>query len=305
MTYVQVRVRTALNQLKRRDSWYGCVYTLNPYRGCAYVCPYCYSWAEKWRPPYKKQDAKGLTLNAFSGEDKEKAALEAASIFIKSNIASVLQRELQRKSKDVVFIGSATEPYQPCEQRFELTRRCLTILHRARWPVELGTKSTLVLRDLDLLQEIASRASCIIFMTITTLNEQLARILEPRAPSPKERLAAVRALSEAGIEVCVCMIPVFPGLTDTPSEVMEVAKAAQEHGARRFLAGALTLPGKVKRRFLQVVRQHFPHILNLYRRIYDNRDYPPRSYEKRIEAYAATARSRTGLLGRVIDFIHQ
>ncbi|HDJ26243.1 MAG TPA: radical SAM protein [Candidatus Bathyarchaeota archaeon] len=302
MEYAPVAVSSALNELRRRDPWYGCAYTLNPYRGCELACPYCYGWAERWRAPYQRRALRGsVGLDAFISGSEGAGGQRAAgpAIFIKTNMPSLLRRELRRKARDVVMVGSITDPYQPCEERFGLTRRCLGILLEHGWPVQVATKSTLILRDLELLRALSEKASCSIFITITTLDEGLARLLEPRAPGPGERLEVVEELSEEGLEVCVCMIPVFPGLTDDEGAIRDVAGAAREHGARRFLTGLLTLPGEVRERFLAVIKAQFPELLPLYERLYGPSGYPDRAYEARVMATARAIRSELGLLGEL------
>ena len=299
MEYVPVAVSSALNELRKRDPWYGCAYTLNPYRGCELACPYRYSWAERWRAPYRRRT---LSIDVFiSGSSGFGGPRSPGScIFIKSNLPSVLRRELRKKAKDIVMVGSITDSYQPCEERFGLTRRCLTILLEHGWPVQIATKSTLVLRDLELLKALSEKAGCSIFITITTLDGQLARLLEPKAPNPDERLELVSALSEGGLEVCVCMIPIFPGLTDDKTAIRDVAEAAREHGAKRFLAGLLTLPGEVRERFLALVRARSPEILPFYERVYGPSGYPDRAYEASVMAMVREIRSELGLARRAV-----
>ena len=302
MEYMPVAVSSALNKLKRRDPWYGCTYTLNPYRGCEFACPYCYGWAERWEPPYQKKALKSsVSLCTFLSGSKWAGGREDTGpvIFIKSNLPSVLRKELKRKARDVVMIGSITEPYQPCEKQFGLTRRCLDILLEHNWPAQVATKSTLILRDLKTLRALSEKATCTIFITITTLDEELARLLEPKAPSPGERLRVVERLGEEELEVCVCMIPVFPGLTDNEGAIRAVAEAAKEHGARRFLAGLLTLPGRVRERFLALIKTHFPDLLPLYERLYGPSGYPDRAYEAKVVNLARNIRSELGLLGEL------
>ena len=293
MRYAHVAVRTALNRLRKPDPWYGCEYTLNPYGGCEFSCPYCYSLASRWGARYRAR----ASLDAFSRGSQPGGG--EAKIFIKGNLISLLRREIRSKPKGVVFLGSATDPYQPCEDRFHLTRRCLQLLKESGWPLEVGTKSDLVLRDLDVLSEISSEGFCYIFITITTLDRELARLFEPRAPGPDRRLEVVEALSEQGIPVCVCMIPVFPGLTDEEELIAEVAEAARDHGADRFLAGALTLPGEVRERFLKLIEARFPDLLPLYQQLYDRKGYPRRDYEDRLMAVVEEVRRRLGLLGEL------
>ena len=302
-TFSLVRVSSALNALKRRDPWYGCDYTLNPYRGCEFSCIYCYSLASRWKARYGDVRGKSQSLDVFfresreEGQDVEKSS--GPKVFVKTNITAVLRREICWKKRGVVFIGSITEPYQPCETRFRLTERCLRILHEQGWPIEIGTKGDLILRDADLLANISSEGFCYVFITITTLDRGLANWLEPRAPSPEKRLDVVERLSELGIPVCVCMIPVFPGLTDGEEAISEVAEAARACGAKRFLAGALTLPGEVRTRFFSFLSARFPELVPIYERVYGPSGYPDRAYERSLTRKVETVRKRVGLAGEL------
>ena len=294
LRYAYVAVGRALNKLREPDPWYGCGYTLNPYGGCEFSCPYCYDLAGRWGARYRAS----LPLDAFSKGGAWEGRAEP-KVFIKGNLIPVLRKELRTKPRGTVFLGSATDPYQPCEATFKLTRRCLQLLWESRWPVEIGTKSDLILRDLDLLSEISSGGFCYVFITITTLDRQLARLLEPRAPSPDRRLEVIEALSEHGIPVCACVIPVFPGLTDGEEQIAEVARAAREHGANRLLVGALTLPGEVRERFLKLIEARFPDLLPLYGQLYGKKGYPKRDYEGRLKGIARKIREELGLLGEL------
>ena len=298
-----VRAKSALNVLKRRDPWYGCDYTLNPYRGCEFSCIYCYGLASRWKARYDRARGAGPTLDAFfderPGEVEERRLGLGQEVLVKTNIPVLLRREVGRRRPGVVFIGSITEPYQPCEARFRLTERCIRILHEHGWPIEIGTKADLILRDAELLAHISEEGACRIFITITTLDNSLARWLEPRAPSPGRRLEVVERLSQLGIPTCVCMIPVFPGLTDEEEAISEVAEAARACGAERFLAGALTLPGEVRKRFFSFLTARFPELVPLYERIYGPSGYPDRAYEKSLMHMIEGIRKRMGLAGEL------
>jgi len=209
---------------------------------------------------------------------------------VKTNASEVLRREIRRKPRDVVFIGSATDPYQPAEEKFKVSRRCLEVLVEAGWPVEVGTKSLLLERDLDLLAEASEKAFCCVFITVTTLDEELVKLFEPSAPKPEERLRLVERLSDAGINVCVAMIPVFPYLTDNLNHFCEVASEAAKHGAKYFMAGELTLPGEVKNRFYRLLEACRPELLPKYRQLYGASGYIQSSaYHAKIRRLEAEA----------------
>ncbi|RLI25086.1 MAG: hypothetical protein DRO52_04595 [Candidatus Hecatellales archaeon] len=169
----------------------------------------------------------------------------------------------------------------------------------AGWPVEVGTKSPLILRDLDLLAEASRRSGfCCIFITITTVDGGLASIFEPSAPSPSERLSVVKALSDGGLDVCVAMIPVFPYITDDFDSIFQVASEARDAGAKYFMAGELTLPGEVRKRFTRLLEAHFPELLPKYESLYGASGYPPSSRLK-IQEKVEEACRRLGLSWRL------
>src|ERR671912_2455098 len=193
-TYIETECRTALNRVSGMPfRW-----SLNPYRGCVHGCHYCYARATH----------SYLGLNA--DEDF------ATRIVVKANMPEVLRQELGRRSwtRERVAIGTATDAYQPCEGRYRLTRRCLEALRDAHTPVSIVTKSTLILRDLDLLTELAHGPGATVYFTITTLDLQLWRVIEPSTPPPRKRLEVLRRLSQAGIPTGVFLAPILPGITD-------------------------------------------------------------------------------------------
>ena len=251
-----MKAKSALNKLKKRDSWYGCLYTLNPYRGCEHACTYCYVAAEKWRGSY----------HALPEELSYK-------VVVKENLPNLLAEEVKHLLADVVFIGSSCDPYQPCEEKYEITRKCLEILLRNNWPIEIGTKSKLILRDLDLLKRFKETSFCCVFVTITCLDEKLSKLLEPNVPSPLERLSVIKQLSDEGVETCVCMIPIMPCITDAYNEVKALAEKAKEFNAKYFLVGELTLPGECRKIFYKFLEQNYPSLIPKYNKLYGPNGY--------------------------------
>src|SRR5204862_8155546 len=194
------------------------VWMINPYRGCEFACKYCYA-----RYTHEFMEMR-------DGVDFEQ------KIYVKQHAADLLRQELRRvKAGEEIAIGTATDPYQPAERRFEVTRAILEEFARHEG-LELGivTKSNLVLRDIDLLQEIGRKNDISVHVTITTLNVDLARILEPRAPRPDLRLEAVRRLNQAGINAGVSCSPVIPEITDSPRDLDAVARATAEAGGKHI-----------------------------------------------------------------------
>src|SRR5271154_4174417 len=241
-------------------------WTINPYRGCEFACKYCYA----------------RYTHEFM-EMRDGAEFEQ-KIYVKQHTADLLRRELRRvKPNEAISLGTATDPYQPAERRYEITRRILEEFARHRG-FELGivTKSNLIVRDLDLLREVARNNVLSIHMTITTLNVELARILEPRAPRPDLRMAAVREISQAGLRVGVSCSPVVPGITDSPKDLEAVIGAAASAGADYVFANPLFLKPCSAAVFLPFLDQNFPHLAENYRQRYHDRAFLPAAYAKRL-----------------------
>jgi len=254
-------------------------WTINPYRGCEFACKYCYA-----RYTHEFMEMR----DGVEFEQK---------IYVKQHAADLLRHDLRRvKPGEAIALGTATDPYQPAERRYEITRGILEEFARRRG-FELGivTKSNLIVRDVDLLREVAQNNVLSIHVTVTTLNVELARILEPRAPRPDLRMEAVRQLSQAGLNVGVSSSPVLPGITDSPADLEAVVKAAATAGARHIFAGALFLKPCSAAVFLPFIEQHFPQLVENYRERYHDRSFLPPSYGKRIEQLIARLRQKYGI----------
>ena len=229
------------------------------------------------------------------GEDFER------KIFAKVNAPQLLREELQAaKDRSLpIALGTATDPYQPAEIHYRITRRMLEVCERFEGlELSITTKSTLILRDLDLLTALARKSRFSIHMTVTTLDERLARLLEPKAPPPAKRLEAVLSLARAGIYVGVNLMPIVPGITDAPKAMEAVARQAAASGAR-FLAGRLLfLMPSAMRQFMPFLEREFPALAAKYRRAYSRSAYLSGEYKQRIEKRVAELRRRYGLEGR-------
>lgn len=271
--YRETPCKSALNRVSGMPfRW-----SLNPYRGCLHGCHYCYARATH---PY-------LGLNA--GEDF------ATKIIVKTNMPEVLRQELCRRSwtRERVAIGTATDAYQPCEGRYRLTRRCLQALRDADTPVSIVTKSTLILRDLDLLSDLTHGPGATVYFTITTLDDALWRLIEPGTPPPRKRLEVLRRLSESGVRCGVFLAPILPGLTDSAESIEAVAAAARAHGAASFGAAVLRLAPQVKEHYLAFVRETFPELLPRYERAYAGTTIST-DYQSVIDRCVARVRERQG-----------
>jgi DNA repair photolyase len=260
-------------------------WTINPYRGCEFGCKYCYA---RYTHEY-------MEMAAEEFEDK---------IYAKSGAAGLLRRELARVDRsEPIAIGTATDPYQPAERRFGRTRAILEVFARERGRhVGLTTKSDLVLRDLELLREVARGNVLGINITITTLDEKLARLLEPRAPRPELRLEAVRRLSSAGLAVAVFPNPIMPGLTDGDAQLDALARAAREAGARSFGGGPLFLGPAARRVFLPFLERHFPQLAPGYRRQFEAGAYLGAAYKEALRNRVEAIRARYGLASGPLDY---
>ena len=278
--YLTLPVRSLLNRCNSARVPFP--WTINPYRGCEFACQYCYA----------------RYTHEFM-ELRDPAAFEH-QIFVKQNAGWLLRRELRRvKPGEEIAIGTATDPYQPAERQFEVTRGILEELARHHGlTLSLITKSNLVVRDLELLRAIAQHNRLGVSVTVTTLDARLARILEPRAPRPDLRLEAVRQLAHAGITTSVSCCPVLPGITDRPRDLEAVVRAAAEAGARHLFANPLFLKPCSASVFLPFLDREFPELVEAYRRRYADRAFLPDSYRKRISQLASTLKKKYGIAGR-------
>jgi DNA repair photolyase len=275
--YFTLPVRSLLNRctgVRMPFTW-----TMNPYRGCEFACKYCYA-----RYTHEFMEMR-------DGVDFER------KIYVKQQAAWMLRQDLKKvKRGEEIALGTATDPYQPAERRYEVTRAILEELARHHG-LELGivTKSNLVLRDAELLREIAQHNQLFVNITVTTVNTDLARILEPRAPRPDLRLEAVRQLNLAGISAGVICAPVVPGITDSPRDLEAVVKAVAEVGGKYVYANPLFLKPCSASVFLPFLQQEFPQLVEDYRKRYEERAFLPAAYGKRLSQLMAKLRQKYGI----------
>ncbi len=241
-------------------------WSLNPYMGCAHQCAFCYVRNFEQRADRPFDDRYGR------------------SIRVKPNIAEVLRRELNRPSwqRETVSIGAATDPYQPAEGRFKLTRACLVELSNARTPFSIITRGPLVVRDIDVLQDASAHAEVGVYFSIPTLDDRVWRTTEPGTAPPRSRLEAVRRLAEAGIDVGVGIAPILPGLSDRPEQLEEVVREARAAGARSIWANILYLRPGTREHFLEALSQDWPEKVAHYEALYSTRAYLPSAIAKTI-----------------------
>jgi DNA repair photolyase len=254
-------------------------WTINPYRGCEFACKYCYA-----RYTHEFMEMR-------DGVDFER------KIYIKQQTAWLLRQELKKvKRGEEIAIGTATDPYQPAEKRFEVTRGILEELAQHHGlAIGIVTKSDLVQRDVGLLRRIAEHNSLFVNLTITTLDTALARILEPRAPRPDLRLEAVRELCAAGLNAGVICAPVLPGITDSPAALDALVRATKQAAGKYIYANPLFLKPCSASVFLPFLEENFPHLAAGYRKRFADRAFVGTAYRKRLSELMADLRKKHGI----------
>jgi DNA repair photolyase len=275
--YFTLPVRSLLNRCTGTRMPF--TWTINPYRGCEFACKYCYA-----RYTHEFMEMR-------DGIDFEQ------KIYAKQHAAELLRQELRKvKRGEDIAIGTATDPYQPIEKKLEITRAILQELTRHSG-LELGivTKSAMVVRDIDLLKEISKQNHISVSFTVTTLNADLARILEPRAPRPDLRLDALRSLRDAGIRAGVICAPVLPGITDSSRQLEAVVKAAAGAKAVHIYANPLFLKPCSAAVFLPFLKEHFPKLVPEYEKRFKDRAFLPAAYRKRISGLMAQLKEKYGI----------
>ena len=277
--YLELETRRFIGRGSGRMS---SIYTLNPYRGCEFGCKYCYA------------------RYAHEFMELRDPELFERKIYAKQFRAAAFRAELRKlKTGDTIWIGTATDPYQPAERRFNITRQMLEAIAGERGlDIGVTTKSDLVARDAALMLQTARRNRIRVHMTITTLDERLARQLEPRAPRPELRLGAVRTLTDAGVPVSVLAHPVMPLINDSEASLDRVCEAAVKNGATAFSAAPLFLQPCAQRVFLPFLEQRFPHLVRRYRERYEKSAYLKGHYPEMIAERVKKIRARHKITDR-------
>lgn len=292
-----LKVRSVLNRsISKRMSWIA--WAINPYRGCEFACRYCYArYTHEFMAP-----APGQPQVAGQPDFRDPLTFERL-IFLKQNAAWLLEQELRRHHpSDQIAIGTATDPWQPIERRARITRSLLEVFSRhSGYNIGIVTKSRLILRDIDLLQEIHRRNRLVVHITITTPDAGLARLLEPRAPRPDLRFETVRRLRQAGITTGILCSPLLPGITDTEDAIDRMAALAAQANASFLAANPLFLKPCSRPTYLSFVREHFPHLVADYHRRFDHADFASKPYAQHLSSLVAKARERHGLNRRWRD----
>jgi DNA repair photolyase len=277
-------VRAIVNQVQCKSAMNRVVglpfmkWSLNPYRGCAHACEYCYARA----------------THAYLGLDAGEQF--STILFAKVNLAEVLRHELSAPSwkRETLSIGTATDPYQPIEGAYQLTRAALEALIDFRSPAGVITKSTLVVRDADLFKELGRLTHVSVCISLPTVDEAIWRATEPGTPSPGQRLKALERLVAAGIDAGVALAPLLPGLSAGEEQVKATVQAARDHGARFLWSGLLHLDNGVRAHFLGFLRERFPELVDGYLKLYPGRN-AREAYADRVTERVERHRTAAGL----------
>src|SRR4051794_6049711 len=276
--YREEPCRAALNRVKgMMFAW-----SLNPYMGCAHRCTFCYVRAFERRADRPSDERYGR------------------SIRVKVNVAEQLRLELARPSwkREHVAIGAATDPYQPVEGRYRLTRACLEVLRDARNAFHIITRGPMIVRDLDVLVEAAQRAELSITFSIPTIDPEIWRKTEPGTAPPLQRLRAVERLVGAGVKVGVGMAPILPGISDRPELLADVVRAARAAGATNVWANVLFLRSGTREHFLEALARDFPEEVPRYERLYREVAYLPKTETAAVRAKVAELKREHGIADR-------
>ena len=253
LKYREIEAKGILNQIQGEDEWFGLSYNINLYRGCEHQCIYCDTRSTCYQ------------IENFDEEVDEE-------VLIKVNALSLLEDALPLKRRvGIVGFGSMNDPYTYAEKRFKMTSGALAIVAKYRFPVHIITKSDMVLKDLEVLKCI-NQVKARVSFTITTTDDNLAKVLEPGAPSPSRRLKAMKALSNCGIETGVVMMPILPFIEDTPENIKNIVKAAACHGANYIIpAFGMSIRDGQREHFYEKLDIHFPDLRQRYEATFGDR----------------------------------
>jgi DNA repair photolyase len=276
--YREEPCKSALNPVKGM----GFKWSLNPYMGCVHRCTFCYVRHFEHRSDRPFDNRYGT------------------SIRVKTNVAEVLRKELARSSweHELVVVGAATDPYQPAEGRYKLTRGCLEAFRDASNPFGIITRGPMIVRDLDVLVDAARRAEVGVTFSIPTLDDDVWKRTEPSTAHPRQRLKAVKTLVDAGVEARVGMAPILPGISDRPEQLREVVRAAREAGATGIWANVLILRPGTREHFLENLAEDWPEQVPLYERLYAGKAYLGAADTKPLRAQVSALSKEYGIRDR-------
>ncbi len=248
-------------------------WAINPYRGCRHACTYCYA-----RPTHE-------FLGLDSGREFEQR------VFAKVNAPEVLRQELARPKwqGEAIAIGTASDPYEPAESQYKLTRRILEVLLEFQNPVSITTKGVLVRRDVDVLRELSHVADAQVVFSVGSIDDQTWKLTEPGAPRPLARLEAMQYLVENGVNAGVILAPLLPGISDSSESIHAVVSAAASHRAQFLAANVLFLKPGSKEWFMPMLREAYPRLVPAYEKLY-RKTYAPREYARQVQQAVEEAR---------------
>ena len=271
--YQEVRVRSALARVQAPNMPFR--WALNPYRGCTHACEYCYARKYQWH------------LELGAGDEF------SSVILVKANLVAVLARELARPGwqRDVVAVGTATDPYQPIEGHYKLTRQAIELFTRARTPFHIVTKGPMVVRDADVLAAASKTVACRVYVSVPCVDDDVWTRLEPGTAPPMKRLRAVRHLIDAGIDAGVLMMPLVPGISTSRAIVERTLAAIADAGARFVGANVARFEDGARRHFFAFLAREYPELVEGYERLY-TRNSPPKGYVGEITDMVRAAAAR-------------
>ncbi|ADZ08758.1 Radical SAM domain protein [Methanobacterium lacus] len=292
----KITVKTILNNSKKRDDWFLGRYTLNTYAGCSMACIYCYTRGSKYGGDH------GSVVSA------------------KLNAVPVLKKQLKncirRNERDIILFGSAADPYSTVEKDLNLTREVLGIIKRYKFPTHILTKSKQIIRDLDIIKDIRDVAmvpddlvdklknGVIVSFSFSTLDEELAEIIEPGAPSPLERLETMKEFSDAGFKTGIINMPILPFLSDSDEAIKSMVKTAKFYGAHYVLYSGLTLYGSgnsdCKTLYLDFLREHNPDLVKEYEILFQKSFAPPKKYSFELSKRFSEISSKYGVKNSIL-----
>ncbi len=279
--YIAYKPKKILNTHKHADSWFWDKYSAHPYIGCEHGCEYCYSRESKY--------------SRYSNPDDFSKIIK-----IKENASELLRKELAKVPKDIVIVGD----YQPVEKETRLSRQMLQVCLDMEFPVSLLEKSPLVLRDIDLIEEINKKSwSAVTFSIITTKDDKTRALFEPGAPSVSSRFDAIKSFSDRGILAGVAFMPILPFIYDDDDNLEAVVKATVEHGGKFVLAGGLTLASTQKEHYMKVLAQQFPELTPKYQRLYGDGYGPECSYAGEIGKKVSHICKKYGIKNRMPRYV--
>lgn len=271
VTYREIEAKSALNRVQGMPfDW-----SLNAYVGCPHACRFCY--ARAYHARFRERDV-------GAGFDR--------NVEIRANFVERFYAELRRRPEGSLAIGTATDPYQPIEGRYRLTRRCLEALVRYPMPTSIVTKGTLIVRDIDVLRELDERTELTVYFSVPCVDEDYWRKAEPGTPPPRQRLRALRALRDAGLDAAVLCAPLLPGISDSDESIDRAAQAASEAGATAFRHRPLKLDAEIRDYYFDFLASEFPVLVPRYAELYAGRTHPGRDYERSLERRVEAIRER-------------